>query len=185
MFPPVLGSFLLKNEANASLSPFARGSYARNMTPPALQQMEAWIATAAGGAMLLGSNEVIAIASEADIVRARQAGRALASGIGFSATEATVVATTISELARNILLYAGAGHITLGPLRSADRDGILVVARDDGPGIPDILQATSGGYSTSGGLGIGLCGVRGLVDEFEVVSQVGRGTTVIVKKWKP
>jgi serine/threonine-protein kinase RsbT len=128
--------------------------------------------------------EGVAIRSETDIVAARQLGRALAIRLGFSATEATLVATAISELARNIILYAERGAIVLRPLEEEARPGILVVARDDGPGIADIRRAMTGGYSTSGGLGLGLCGVKRLVDEFEIASELGRGTTVTFKKWK-
>jgi serine/threonine-protein kinase RsbT len=101
----------------------------------------------------------------------------------FSTTEATLVATVISELARNILLYARTGEITLSTVEDGGRRGIVVVARDDGPGIPDIRQALTGGYSTSGGLGLGLCGVKRLVDDFQIVSRVGEGTTVTITKW--
>lgn len=132
----------------------------------------------------MSSEKSVAIASEADIVEARQQGRALASRLGFSATDATLVATVISELARNIVLYAKRGAIVLRPLEENGLRGILVVARDEGLGIADVQRVMMGGYSTSGGLGLGLCGVRRLVDEFDIVSCVGRGTTVTLKKWK-
>jgi serine/threonine-protein kinase RsbT len=125
-----------------------------------------------------------AIASDTDIVTARKQGRTLASDLGFSTTEATLVATAISELARNIVLYAKSGEITLRPLEEDGRRGIVVIARDEGPGIPDIRRVIRGGYSTSGGLGLGLCGAKRLVDEFEIVSRVGSGTIVTAKKWK-
>jgi serine/threonine-protein kinase RsbT len=129
------------------------------------------------------SPDVVAINSEADIVTARQEGRMLSARLGFACADVTVVGTAICELARNILLYAGNGSITLRPLQDEERQGVLVIAADNGPGIADVAKATAGGYSTSGGLGLGLCGVRGLVDEFEIESDVGRGTTVTVKKW--
>jgi serine/threonine-protein kinase RsbT len=129
-------------------------------------------------------NEGVAIRSETDIVTARQRGRALAIRLGFTATEATLVATAISELARNIILYAERGAILLKQIEEDTRPGILVVARDEGPGIADVQRAMTGGYSTSGGLGLGLCGVKRLVDEFEIASEPGRGTTVTFKKWK-
>jgi serine/threonine-protein kinase RsbT len=129
------------------------------------------------------SGGVVAILSEADIVIARQQGRSLAGRLGFSLTEATLVATAISELARNILLYAGRGTIALRPIDDRARRGILIVASDQGPGIADIRQVLAGGYSTSGGLGLGLCGVRGLMDDFDIVSEVGAGTTVTLRKW--
>jgi len=104
--------------------------------------------------------------------------------VGFSATDATLIATAISELARNIVLYATRGEIALTAVENGGRPGVIVVARDKGPGIPDLRRATAGGYSTSGGLGLGLAGVRRLMDEFEIVSEVGTGTTVTARKWK-
>ncbi len=126
---------------------------------------------------------LVAISSAADIVTARQQGRALASRLGFSASELTIIATAISEVARNIVEYAGGGEILLSVLRNAQRRGICVVARDSGPGIPDVEKALSDGYSTSKGLGLGLPGARRLMDEFELVSEIGRGTTVRMTKW--
>lgn len=121
--------------------------------------------------------------SEADIVAARQKGRLLAAEIGLSASELTVVATVISELARNIVLYAQRGQITVRLMEKDGRRGIMVTASDEGPGIPDISRAVQDGYSTSGGLGLGLPGVRRLMDEFAIESVVDRGTTVTVTKW--
>jgi serine/threonine-protein kinase RsbT len=125
----------------------------------------------------------VMIASDGDIVTARQQCRALALQLGFAPTDATLVATAVSELARNIVLYAKRGDIILEPLEHLGRRGILVIARDDGPGIPDIQRAASGGCSTSGSPGLGLRGVKRLMDEFEIVSMAGRGTTVSVKKF--
>lgn len=124
------------------------------------------------------------ITADLDIVTARQRGRALATELGYSSTEATLIATAISELARNIVLYAKRGEIVLVAAINGTRRGIVVVARDEGPGIADVSRAVTGGYSTSGGLGLGLAGVRRLMDEFDVVSQLGKGTTVTVKRWK-
>ncbi len=126
----------------------------------------------------------VAITSDQDIVAARQSGRALAAELGFSATDSTLIATAISELARNIVSYARKGEITVKTIHGPSRQGILVIASDDGPGIPDVLQAMRDGFSTSGSLGLGLPGVRRLMDEFQIASQPGRGTTVTVKKWK-
>ena len=122
----------------------------------------------------------VAVMSDRDILTARHQGRALVSHLGFSSAEATLVATAVSELARNILLYAKEGEIVLKPLEDNGRQGILIIARDDGPGIPAVQQAAI----AAGGLRLGLCGLRRLVDEFEIVSNVGEGTTIIVKKWK-
>jgi len=126
----------------------------------------------------------VAITSDQDIVAARQSGRALAAELGFSATDSTLIATAISELARNIVSYARKGEITVKTIHGPSRQGILVIASDDGPGIPDVLKAMRDGFSTSGSLGLGLPGVRRLMDEFQIASQPGRGTTVTVKKWK-
>lgn len=126
----------------------------------------------------------MAIKSDQDIVLARQKGRALAVELRFSPTDATLIATAISELARNILAYARKGEITLRPILASGRQGILIVASDDGPGIRDINQALRDGFSTSGSLGLGLPGVRRLMDEFEINSRPGRGTKVAVKKWR-
>lgn len=104
--------------------------------------------------------------------------------LGLSSTEATLVAAAISELARNIILYAKNGDIVLGLVEEGGKRGVAVVARDEGPGIPDVRRVMEGGYSTSGGLGLGLPGVRRLMDEFEIVSEPGKGTTVKVKKWR-
>jgi serine/threonine-protein kinase RsbT len=126
----------------------------------------------------------VAIKSDQDIVLARQKGRAMAIELGFSSGEATLIATTISELARNIISYAGEGQILLKAVQGTKRTGLSVTAADEGPGIPDIQQAMRDGFSTSGSLGIGLPGVRRLMDEFEITSQPNRGTTVAVKKWR-
>jgi len=124
------------------------------------------------------------INSDQDIVLARQKGRALATELGFTSGEATLIATAISELARNIVSYARKGEITLKTINNSERRGLTIIASDKGPGIPDIRQAMRDGYSTSGSLGMGLPGVRRLMDEFEIVSQTGQGTIVMVKKWK-
>jgi len=126
----------------------------------------------------------VAINSDQDIVAARQRGRALAGELGFSAVDSTLIATAISELARNIVSYAGTGEITLKTIQNSTRQGILIVAADEGPGIHDLRQALRDGFSTSGSLGLGLPGVRRLMDEFEIASQPGRGTRVEVKKWR-
>jgi serine/threonine-protein kinase RsbT len=125
----------------------------------------------------------VSIKTDRDIIAARQRGKELAARQGFSSTDLTLIATAISELARNIVLYARSGEIMMKPVRQGDRRGIMVVARDEGPGIPDISRALQDGFSTSGGLGLGLPGIRRLMDAFDVVSGVNRGTSVTVKKW--
>src|SRR5215472_8308787 len=125
----------------------------------------------------------IPIASDLDIVKARQTGRTEASKLGFSSTDLTLIATAISELARNIVMYAKVGEMVVRLVRSSERQGIVIIARDKGPGIADVRQTLQDGYSTSRSLGLGLPGVRRLMDEFEVESQLGQGTVVTVKKW--
>lgn len=127
---------------------------------------------------------VVQINTDADVVVARQSGRELAGELGFSPTDSTLIATAISELARNIVRYAKHGEILIKNSLVGDKVCIVVVARDKGPGIPDISQAMQDGFSTSGGLGLGLPGVKRLVDEFHLVSDGNSGTTVTIKKWK-
>lgn len=127
----------------------------------------------------------VQIEREADIVLARQAGRQLAAQLGFTSTDQTLIATAISEVARNIVVYAQQGEIVL---KKADDDGgrvgIQVVAVDQGPGIDNKELAMRDGYSTKNSLGLGLPGARRLMDDFALESEVGRGTTVTMKKWK-
>src|SRR5512140_1698293 len=125
----------------------------------------------------------VPIGSDSDIVIARQKGRAMAERVGFTGSNLAVVATAISEVARNIVEYAKQGEIVLKSVNQGGRAGLIVVARDEGPGIPDIALAMQDGYSTAKGLGLGLPGARRLMDEFEIVARVGRGTTVTMKKW--
>ncbi|MGH9402747.1 MAG: ATP-binding protein [Terriglobia bacterium] len=117
-------------------------------------------------------------------MKARQSGREAAAQAGFSLTDMSLIATAISELARNILRYAKHGEIVISHDDNSGKQGIVVVARDEGPGIRSIEQALQVGFSTSGGLGLGLPGVRRLTDEFEISSKPGRGTVVTIKKWR-
>jgi serine/threonine-protein kinase RsbT len=126
----------------------------------------------------------VSINSDQDIVMARQKGRSLAAALGFSSGDATLIATAISELARNIVTYAKSGEIQLTVINGSSRQGIQLVAYDAGPGIPDIPQALRDGFSTSGSLGLGLPGVKRLMDEFEIVSAETSGTIVTAKKWR-
>jgi RNA polymerase sigma factor (sigma-70 family) len=125
----------------------------------------------------------VAIRSDADIVAARQAARELADRLGFGRTDLTLIATAVSEVARNIVRFAGEGEIVVEILEQP-RSGVQVVARDTGPGIADVEQALTDGYSTYAGLGLGLPGARRLMDEFAIVSEMGRGTTVTMTKWR-
>jgi serine/threonine-protein kinase RsbT len=125
----------------------------------------------------------VPVTSDNGIVSARRRGRSMAEDMGFSATDATLVATAISELARNIVYYAGAGEILLGKVDGRDRpQGLAIIARDSGPGISDLQLALRDSLPASGGLG--LPGVRRIMDEFDIDSRPGGGTTVTTIKWK-
>jgi len=125
----------------------------------------------------------IAIDRDADIVAARQAGRELAAQVGFKGSDLTLIATAISEVARNIVVYAKRGEIALAVLEEGDRRGLQVVAQDEGPGIADVEKAMRDGFSTGGSLGLGLPGARRLMDDFQIESRLGVGTTVTLRKW--
>jgi serine/threonine-protein kinase RsbT len=130
------------------------------------------------------SEERIAIESDADVVVARQRARRLAAQVDLTSTDQTLLATAISELARNITAYAVRGEVLVGVVHGDDgRRGVRVVARDDGPGIEDIEAALTDGYTTGNGLGLGLPGARRLVDEFQIETAPGQGTTVTLVKW--
>jgi RNA polymerase sigma factor (sigma-70 family) len=126
----------------------------------------------------------IPIQSDADVVTARRQGRELAAQAGFSATELTIIATAISEIARNIVMFAERGEVLISLVGENSRQGVTVVARDAGPGIADLERAVQDGYSGYGGMGLGLPGSRRLMDEFEITSEVDKGTTVTMTKWR-
>ena len=132
----------------------------------------------------MGDEIRVPIASDSDMIPARAEGRALATKLGFSRTDATLIATAISEIARNIVVHVGNGEILLQPLYEDDRYGVLVVAQDAGPGIPDLEAALDHGSASGKGLGLGLPGARRLMDEFHIASEPGKGTTVTMKKWR-
>ncbi|AUJ25124.1 MULTISPECIES: anti-sigma regulatory factor [Virgibacillus] len=123
------------------------------------------------------------IKKEWDIVAARQLGRDIARKIGFGTVDQARIATTISELSRNIYLYADHGQICFEVIDTFDNKGLCIIAIDVGPGIEDIGQVLEDGYSTSGGLGAGLPGVKRLMDEFDIHSEVGKGTRIKTIKW--
>jgi serine/threonine-protein kinase RsbT len=125
----------------------------------------------------------VPIAADGDVLAARHGARELATELGLSHTEVVLVVTAVSEIARNIVNYAVRGEMSLGAARDGDRIGVIVIARDQGPGIPDMARAMQDGYSTGGGLGLGLPGAKRLMDEFELSSDVGKGTTVTMTKW--
>ena len=123
------------------------------------------------------------IYTEWDIVAARQLGRNEAKSIGFGTVDQARITTAISELARNIYLYAGKGNIKIERIYDNNQYGITIIASDEGPGIADLRKVMNDGYSTSGGLGAGMPGVRRLMDEFNVQSEKGVGTTITAVKW--
>ena len=133
----------------------------------------------------MSSDEIqVRIASDADLVSARAEARSLAVALGFSRTDATLIATAISEIARNIVVHAREGEVAMTARYEDDRYGLVVVARDAGPGIRDVDGVLQRGSPTRGGLGLGLPGARRLMDEFGVESEPGRGTTVTMIKWR-
>jgi serine/threonine-protein kinase RsbT len=125
----------------------------------------------------------IEIVTDGDIVRARQAGRELAASAGCASTDQTMVATAISEIARNLLTHAGGGDLEMRLVDRLGRTSLEIIARDDGPGIGDLERALEDGFTTGDGLGLGLPGARRLMDEFTVESEVGLGTVVTMHKW--
>jgi serine/threonine-protein kinase RsbT len=128
---------------------------------------------------------VVDVNNSDDIVAARQAGHELARQLGFSLTDVTMIATAISEIARNITSYAGRGEVRVGLQYRDGRQALVVRAEDDGPGIADIERALEDGYSTGRGLGLGLPGARRLMDRLIVESAPGKGTVVEMWKWIP
>ncbi|WP_226676622.1 anti-sigma regulatory factor [Mesobacillus jeotgali] len=126
---------------------------------------------------------IININNEFDIVLARQKGREVSKDLQFGGVDQARITTAISELARNIYLYAGSGQITIAVLEENGRKGIQIVAADNGPGINDIRMVLQDGYSTSGGLGAGLPGVKRLMDSFDIDSMPGTGTKITITKW--
>src|SRR5437867_2958510 len=115
----------------------------------------------------------IPIVRSEDIVTARQLGRTLAMNAGFDGSDLTLIATAISEVTRNIIEHARRGELVLAPVNNGNKRGILIVARDEGPGIADLARAMQYGYSSRNGLGVGLPGARWLMDEFDIDSKVG------------
>jgi serine/threonine-protein kinase RsbT len=126
----------------------------------------------------------VSINADADLVTARSEARAMAQRLGFPRPDPTLIATAISEIARNIVMHAGSGEIVLKPFEDAGRYGLIVIATDDGPGIRDLEAALRDEYSARGGLGLGLPGARRLMDQFEIQSDADSGTTVTMMKWR-
>jgi serine/threonine-protein kinase RsbT len=130
------------------------------------------------------NTEQIAITSDATVMTARQKGREMALSVGIKGSDLTLLATAISEIARNIVQYAGRGEIEFRSVTRGGKRGLQVIARDSGPGITDITQAMRDGFTTSKGMGLGLPGARRLMDDFEIFSEVGKGTTISMIKWE-
>jgi serine/threonine-protein kinase RsbT len=128
--------------------------------------------------------EVLQLRSDSDVVRARQAVRALCAEAGFSLVDQTKMVTAASELARNTIVHGGGGTATLEGLEDGSRKGVRMTFEDEGPGIPDIAQALKDGYTTGKGMGLGLGGSRRLVNEFEITSATGSGTRVVAVRWR-
>jgi serine/threonine-protein kinase RsbT len=135
--------------------------------------------------LAVSDDTCISIEHEMDIVSARQKARELAIRVGFSTTDQTLIALAISEIARNIISYARSGKVTLSRVDNGGRRGVLIIARDHGPGIVDIELAMRDGYSTGKSLGVGLPGAKRVMDDFELESKLGEGTTVTMRKWLP
>ena len=129
-------------------------------------------------------NEVVAIRTSNDVVQVRQAVRALATQLGFSLVDQTKVVTAASELARNALEHGGGGSAKLEVVTQGIRTGLRLTFEDKGPGIPDVKLAMTDGYTTGNGMGLGLSGSKRLVNELNIVTSVGEGTSVTVTKWK-
>jgi len=134
--------------------------------------------------MATETSETLAIRSSADVVAVRQATRALAERVGFSLVDQTKLVTAASELARNTIDYGGGGSVQLEAVENGVRRGIRLVFEDQGPGISDVTLALKDGYTTGGGLGLGLGGARRLVNDFTIESVPGTGTRVIIARWK-
>jgi serine/threonine-protein kinase RsbT len=132
----------------------------------------------------MGDEIKVFIASDQDVVNARQEGRSLAEKLGFSKVDATLVATAISEVGRNVIQYVGEGEVVITPLSSRGRSGICIVIRDSGSGIPSIELALKDEHPSGGRAGLGLPGARRLMDEFDIDSRVDEGTTITMTKWK-
>jgi len=124
------------------------------------------------------------IRNDDDVIAARQKGRMLAGEIGFSPMEQAMLAAVITELARNIVDYAGRGEMLFHAVEDQGRRGIVVIARDEGPGIPNLKEALQASYSVAGGLGLGLRGIKALMDSLDIISVPGKKTTVTARKWR-
>jgi serine/threonine-protein kinase RsbT len=131
------------------------------------------------------TTERVTLSDSQDVVTVRQAVRSCAVGLGFSLVDQTKIVTAASEIARNTVIYGGGGWAELEILNRGDRKGLQIVFEDQGPGISDVNKALQDGYTTGGGLGLGLGGAKRLVNEFEISSTPGAGTRITLRRWKP
>ena len=134
--------------------------------------------------MAVLKTETLPLRSTDDIVHVRQVARQWAIQMGLSLVDQTKLVTAASELARNTVTYGGGGEVILEALNDINRRGVRLTFTDQGPGIPDITLALKDGYTTGGGMGLGLGGAKRLVNEFDIVSHAGEGTRVCITKWK-
>jgi serine/threonine-protein kinase RsbT len=132
----------------------------------------------------MAQSKTAVIRSDLDIVIARTMARDMAKALGFGPIDQARIATAVSELARNIFLYGGTGNVTVRDIEKGSRKGIEIICEDQGPGIPNIDLVMQDGYSTSRGMGMGLPGAKRLMDEFDIKSKEGEGTTIICRKWR-
>ncbi len=134
--------------------------------------------------MLTAKTDRIAIRGQHDIVNVRQVVRGWCLGVGMGLVDLTKIVTAASEIARNTLEYGGGGALTIEEVRDGIRHGVRLLFEDEGPGIADIAQAMTDGYTSGSGMGLGLGGTKRLVDQFELESAPGRGTRITILKWK-
>jgi serine/threonine-protein kinase RsbT len=134
--------------------------------------------------MIVETDETMPVRTSDDVVRVRQAVRARAVAVGFSLVDQTKIITAASEIARNTVDYGGGGTLRVETLRNGQRRGVRLTFADQGPGIADMTLAMTDGYTSGGGLGLGLSGAKRLVNEFDVTSAPGQGTTVTLARWK-
>lgn len=134
--------------------------------------------------MTVVHSSVLPIRSQEDIVRVRQAARESAVAQGFSLVDQTKLVTAASELARNTLDYGGGGEVEIHRLSEPPRRGVRLIFVDQGPGIADIEQALTDGFTSGGGLGLGLSGAKRLCNDFSIESKVGEGTKVTIARWR-
>ncbi len=135
-------------------------------------------------ALVIEQTDTVPVRSSEDVVRVRREVRTCSLAVGLSLVDQTKIVTAASEIARNTLVYGGGGTARLEIVRNGTRRGVRLVFEDQGPGIPDVKLALTDGYTSGGGLGLGLGGARRLSSEFEIISSPGQGTTVTLTRWK-